>query len=295
MKQSKDNKFIPMTSVSSGKGKEIAADVYYYTNQIVNLVFIGKPQSKNWFLVDAGMPKSGAEIIEVAEERFGKNNPPKGILLTHGHFDHVGSIVHLLKHWQVPVYAHPLELPYLTGAQSYPQPDHTVTGGLLAKIADFYPNEPIDITEAITTLPENGVVPGLPDWQWVATPGHSPGQVAFYRANDGVLIAGDAFVTVKQDSLYKVLLQKEEVNGPPVYLTTNWEAAFESVKKLQQLLPKIAITGHGQAMHGDELQQGLLNLVHNFSTIAVPSHGKFVQENDHHLNQQTNEKDRYSS
>ncbi len=95
-----------MTSVSSGKLREVAPDVAYYTNQIVNLVMIGTPGS-DWVLVDAGMPKSGDEIIKVAEERFGINKPPQAIILTQGHFDHVGSIVDLILKWSVAVYAHP--------------------------------------------------------------------------------------------------------------------------------------------------------------------------------------------
>src|SRR5690606_7308884 len=121
MEQSKDNKMIPMTSVDSGKITEVTEDVAYYTNQIVNLVMIGRPGG-NWVLVDAGVPKSGAEIIQAAESRFGSGNPPQAIILTHGHFDHVGSIVDLLLEWNVPVFAHPLEVPFLTGQQAYPEP-----------------------------------------------------------------------------------------------------------------------------------------------------------------------------
>src|SRR4051812_5446489 len=112
MRQSKDSHGIPMTSLQSGKGYQIKPDIYYYTNQIVNVIFIGQPGKSGWTLVDAGMPNSGGEIIEVAETRFGKDSVPDAIVLTHGHFDHVGSIVHLLDHWKnVPVYAHPLEFP----------------------------------------------------------------------------------------------------------------------------------------------------------------------------------------
>ena len=111
MKQRDDNKIIPMTSISSGKGREVGEDIFYYTNQIVIIVFIGKPGRGKWVLIDAGMPKSGSEIIEAAEERYGKGSRPEAILLTHGHFDHVGGIVELINKWHVPVYAHPLEFP----------------------------------------------------------------------------------------------------------------------------------------------------------------------------------------
>jgi glyoxylase-like metal-dependent hydrolase (beta-lactamase superfamily II) len=277
MHQSDDNHVIPMTSISSGKGREVTSDIYYYTNQIVNLIFLGKPEAGRWVLVDAGMPKSGSEIIEAAEKRFGKGSRPEAIILTHGHFDHVGSIVHLLEQWgNIPVYAHILEFPYLTGQQAYPEPDPSVEGGMLAKISKFYPYEPIDITKVLLPLPVDGSVPGMSAWKWIHTPGHSPGHVSFFRESDRALLAGDAFVTVRQDSFYKVIIQKEEVHGPPRYLTTDWTAAKTSVTTLEALHPAIAITGHGTHMEGAELSKGLQHLVNNFDELAVPDYGKYV-------------------
>src|SRR5437764_1333127 len=40
---------------------------------------------------------------------------PAAVVLTHGHHDHAGAAETLARGWGVPVYAHPLELPYLTG------------------------------------------------------------------------------------------------------------------------------------------------------------------------------------
>ena len=278
MKKNEDDKMIPMTSVSGGKGREVKEDLFYYTNQIVNVVFIGKPNEGDWVLVDAGMPRGGKAIIEAVEERFGKESKPSAIILTHGHFDHVGSIIDLVEKWNVPVYAHPLEFPFLTGKKSYPDPDPSVEGGMLAKISSIYPHEPINIEQVLQPLPEDHSVPSLPEWKWIHTPGHSPGHVSFFRESDKSLIAGDAFVTVKQDSLYKVLVQKEEVHGPPRYLTTDWKAAYASVKELDQLNPALAITGHGTAMQGEELWDGLKFLVMNFEQFAVPDHGKYVDK-----------------
>jgi glyoxylase-like metal-dependent hydrolase (beta-lactamase superfamily II) len=276
MKQSEDNKIIPMTSVDSGKLREVTPDVAYYTNQVVNLIMIGEPGS-SWVLIDAGMPKSGEEIIKVSQERYGEGNPPSAIILTHGHFDHVGSIVALLSEWNVPVYAHPLEFPFLIGEQAYPEPDASVEGGLLAKLSFLYPNEPINIKEVLQSVPAGGHIAELPEWEWIHVPGHSPGQIALFRKADRLLIAADAFVTVKQDSLYRVLIQKKEVCGPPVYLTTDWAAAYNSVKRLAELNPETAICGHGTAMQGAELKEGLNRLINKWNDIAVPSHGKWVK------------------
>ena len=216
--------------------------------------------------------------MEVAEKRFGKNAKPAAIILTHGHFDHVGGIVDLLERWKVPVYAHPLEMPFLTGKEAYPEPDPSVEGGMLAKLSSIYPHEPIDISEVVQELPADQSVPSLPGWKWIHTPGHTRGHVSFFRESDGTLIAGDAFVTVKQDSLYRVLVQKKEIQGPPRYLTPDWSSAKTSVEKISSLRPNLAVTGHGPAMEGEELRKGLQQLVDNFEEIAVPDKGKYIDK-----------------
>lgn len=271
-----DRRFIPMTSIKSRTGREVAKDVFYYTDQIVNIIFIGDPEDDYWFLIDAGLPFAAKEIKRVAESRFGVNSKPQAILLTHGHFDHVGGLVDLVKEWGVPVYAHELEFPYLTGQESYPEPDGTVEGGLLAKISPLYPVEPIQLGNTLHPLPKDGQVPGLDQWRWLHTPGHSPGHVSFFRAKDRMLISGDAFITVRQDSFYNVLMQTPEVNGPPRYLTTDWNEAWRSVEKLFLLNPQIVVPGHGVALQGIPLKEQLKKLVDEFDERAIPDYGKFV-------------------
>ncbi|MGI8893880.1 MAG: MBL fold metallo-hydrolase [Bacteroidia bacterium] len=278
MQQSDDNKSIPITSVWEGQEREERVDLFYYTIQIVNVIFIGNPRQGKWVLVDAGMPKSGSRIISAAEKRFGKDNKPEAIILTHGHFDHVGGIVEILEHWDVPVFAHYKEFPFLTGKENYSVPDTSTEGRLLAKISSVYPHEPVNISKALQPLPEDHTVPALDDWQWVHTPGHSPGHISLFRERDKSLISGDAFVTVRQDSMYKVLIQDKEINGPPRYLTTDWQAAWESVRKLEALQPALVIPGHGSALEGEELTEGLKELADEFDQIAIPDFGKYVNE-----------------
>lgn len=275
--QNTDNIFVPMTSMSAGSLHHVKRGIPYYTNQIVNVVFVKNYNFTEWVLIDAGMPHSGEKIIKEAAKIFPDNPRPVAIILTHGHFDHVGGIVKLIEEWKVPVYAHPLEFPYLTGQRDYPEPDTSVEGGLLAKISSIYPHKSINIEEYLLPLPEDGCVPDLPGWKWLHTPGHSPGHVSFFRPYDKTLIAGDAFITVRADSFYKVLIQKKEINGPPRYLTTDWQEAWKSVKKLEDLKPALAITGHGQAMEGKELEQGLSRLVKEFEDLAIPDYGKFIK------------------
>ncbi|WLD92787.1 MBL fold metallo-hydrolase [Alkalihalobacillus sp. AL-G] len=269
MNEEVENAFLPMTSVSSGKGSLVIHDVYCYTNQIVNICFINIPNNK-WVLIDAGMPKSAEKIIQGAEKQFGKGSWPEAIILTHGHFDHIGSVEALAELWNIPVYAHQLEFPYLTGEQDYPPGDPSVDGGLVSEMSPLFPNHSIDITEKLNPLPADGTVPLLSDWKWIHTPGHTPGHISLFREKDQTLIAGDAFVTVDQESLYKVMTQKKEINGPPAYFTMDWDEAKVSVQTLRDLQPELAITGHGVPMSGNELTRELNKLAENFDTLARP-------------------------
>ncbi|MFC8689659.1 MBL fold metallo-hydrolase [Brevibacillus porteri] len=63
-------------------------------------------------------------ISEVVKKRI-RSAKPKAIVLTHAHFDHIGSLEGLLRMWDVPVYAHQKELPFLTGKEDYPEPDRS--------------------------------------------------------------------------------------------------------------------------------------------------------------------------
>lgn len=278
MKDTMDGRYLPMTSITSGTGLEVTPDVYCFTNQIVNVIFVGKRgKPHHWVLVDTGMPQSTNAILTVAKNRFGKNSRPKAIILTHGHFDHVGAVVDLVRKWQVPVYVHEKELPYVTGQARYLKPDGRVEGGLIAKMSPLFPNEPIDLGDNVHPLPADGTVPNMPDWRWLHTPGHTPGHISLFREKDRTLLAGDAFVTVRQDALYKVITQKKEISGPPRYFTPDWNSAKTSVEKLLALQPKIAVTGHGEPVVGKELKEGLEKLVKYFDDIAVPDYGRYVQ------------------
>ena len=265
---------MPLTSITSGMGFEIVPDVYCFSVQIVNIIFIGNPKESNEFLlIDAGMPGSEEMIMSEAKKRFGENCKLLGVVLTHGHFDHVGALHELLKIWNVPVYAHPLEQPYLTGKSDYPPPN-LKADGLVAKMSPLFPRHSIDISSHLKLLSDDGSIPCLPNWRYIHTPGHTPGHISLFRDSDQVLIAGDAITTVEQESLYDVITQKQEMHGPPAYFTLDWEAAGQSVKKIESLHPKIAITGHGLPMAGEELLSNLTILADNFIQTEVPENIK---------------------
>lgn len=255
--------------------EDVTPDLIRIRYLMANLYLQGTQD--HWVLIDAGLLGAGSAIHKVVAERFG-GAPPTAIIMTHAHFDHTGALRTLLEHWDVPVYAHPLEIPHLTGQADYPSPDPTVGKGALATLSFAYPKGPIDLGERVQPLPLDGSVPGMPGWRWIHTPGHTDGHVSLFREADRCLIVGDAFVTVRQEALTAVLRQKREVHGPPAYFTPDWDASWRSVETLANLRPRIAATGHGTPLRDEALTNGLAALVAGFDRIAIPDHGRYVPD-----------------
>jgi len=239
---------------------------------IVNAYFIGEP-GEPWVLVDAGLPGTAPRLHKEAAAYYG-GRPPEAIVLTHGHFDHTGGARTLAERWGVPVYAHRLELPYLTGRSDYPPPDPTVGGGG-SQLSRLYPKKGTDLSRWVRPLPEDGSVPGAPGWRWLHTPGHTAGHVSLFREADRTLVSGDALITTNQDSFIFMLTKKRELHRPPSYFTPDWEAARRSVETLARLRPQVLAAGHGVPMAGAWLPDAVARFSQSFEP---PRHGRYVPE-----------------
>jgi glyoxylase-like metal-dependent hydrolase (beta-lactamase superfamily II) len=255
---------------------QVTSDVAYQRLAIVNVIFVGEPGSKDWVLIDAGTMGAASLITSAAQKRFG-DAPPRAIVMTHGHFDHFGSLEALVDQWKVPVWVHELEKPYFDGSASYPPPDPGVGGGLIALMSPLFPRGPVNVSEFLHVLPSDGTVPPLPGWKWIHTPGHTPGHVSYWREDDRVLVVGDAFITTAQESAYSVAVQKPEMHGPPKYFTQDFDASKVSVDRLIALEPEIAVVGHGLAMRGSQLRRSLEELSNRWIEVAVPDGGDYVE------------------
>ncbi|MCT2536120.1 MBL fold metallo-hydrolase [Aquibacillus koreensis] len=251
------------------EAEAVYEDVAFYRTLLVNVIMLGKPESDDWLLIDAGIAHYGKRIIAAAEKRYG-NKPPRAIILTHGHFDHVGSAKELAKFWDVPIYAHEQELDFITDKQVYPPADPTVGGGMFSLLSPIFPQRPVNLKKWAKALPDDGSIPFLDEWKYIHTPGHTPGHISLFREKDKTLLSGDAIVTENPESSFAVFFPLKKVYGPPAYFTQDWDLAEESVKKIVDLEPNVVVAGHGLPMEGEQLRKQLRELSSNFLTEAIP-------------------------
>ena len=181
--------------------------MWYLPIVMANVYFLGEKNGP-WVLVDAGVRGGAWRIKQAAMETFGQ--APECIVLTHGHFDHVGGLPQLAQEWNVPVYAHALETPFLNGSADYPPPD--------PRWADSWRRCHACSRTAVSTseficghFPPTESFPDLEEWRWIHTPGpHFRSRVAF-REDDRSLIAGDAVITINQENAAKLMTQAPRV------------------------------------------------------------------------------------
>jgi glyoxylase-like metal-dependent hydrolase (beta-lactamase superfamily II) len=217
-----------------------------------NLYFVRSGSAR--MLVDTGWAASAEQVHKAVQRMLGPGENPRAILLTHLHPDHSGAAGTLARLWQVPVYVHPAELPMAQGRYraDFSMPlDRWVVMPVMRSLP-----APVrrrieaagDISDVVQPLGPGREVPGLPGWNAVPTPGHTPGHVAFWRPSDRVLLSGDAVVTVNLNSLPGILLGRPDLAGPPWYTTWDWKVAMESVDRLANLGPRLLAPGHGRPL-----------------------------------------------
>jgi glyoxylase-like metal-dependent hydrolase (beta-lactamase superfamily II) len=245
---------------------EIAPDVFClgpHGRTQTNIYFVRSGAS--WTLIDTGWAGDEPRILEAVAKLFGPESRPAAILLTHDHPDHGGAAKALAQRWEGPVWMHPAELPIAMGdfsaMERFAGPlDRWLILPIMRAIGRTRREAAIarsSLAEAARALDPSAAVPGLPDWECVPTPGHTPGHISLFRRSDRVLISGDALVTLRVNSPSGFLLGSGGLSAPPRYTSWDWNCARASIDALARLEPNTIGGGHGKPLAGPDTAAAL--------------------------------------
>jgi glyoxylase-like metal-dependent hydrolase (beta-lactamase superfamily II) len=209
-----------------------------------------------WALVDTGWAGDAARTDGAVRSLLGPHVRPAAILLTHCHPDHAGAAAELAAAWGCQVWMHPAERPIAAGnfaaMRTWAGPlDRWVILPVLRAMGTRRREALLarsSLGDLARSLQPGTGVPTLPGWHAVPTPGHTPGHVSYLRRRDGVLLTGDALVTVRVNSLPGLLMGRAGLSGPPWYTTWNSRAAAASIATIAALEPNVVAPGHGLAL-----------------------------------------------
>ncbi len=198
-------------------------------------------------LVDAGFPRTWPAVRQCLADIGRSVSDVRGLVITHGHFDHVGFASRLQRSYGVEVWApaadaHILRHPYryrperwrvlypLTHPRAVP-----VIGSMIAAGALRVPGlEPDHLVEGRTVLD----LPGRPEL--VPTPGHTDGELVVHLPGHDAVLTGDALVTL---DIYTGR------RGPRVVAraaTNDAGTALDALRDVAALGVTAVLPGHGE-------------------------------------------------
>jgi glyoxylase-like metal-dependent hydrolase (beta-lactamase superfamily II) len=181
-------------------------------------------------LVDTMIGRSGKTILAAAQQ---PGAPIVRIVLTHAHGDHIGSLDEL--------------------AAALPNAEVIISARDARPLAGDKSLDPGEPGENIgkgsfpgaKTKPTRTVVPGdrIGSLEVIASPGHTPGHVAFLDTRDRTLICGDAYAT-----LGGVATSAKGSRWFPLPSYAAWHrpTALESARALAAVEPARLAPGHGK-------------------------------------------------
>ena len=138
-----------------------------------NCIVLWNEGSSACWIVDPG--QDVADLTAFLDEQ---GLTPAAVVLTHGHFDHIGAVPGLLAKWpELPVHIGPGDVMMLGHPQNAWPPDYPCAPKPTTLVAD--------LTEG-STLSAGGISAKI-----LSTPGHTPGSVCLYFEDEHLLLTGD--------------------------------------------------------------------------------------------------------
>jgi glyoxylase-like metal-dependent hydrolase (beta-lactamase superfamily II) len=178
-------------------------------------------------LIDTGLGGAADSLLAIARRI---SREIRRVALTHGHQDHVGSLDALRERLgaDVEVLMSDLDARECAG-------EHVIEG----KRRGSWPT--------LATTPDVRLSGGerIGSLEVIATPGHTPGHLAFFDVRDRTLFAGDTFTSYWRTEIPNRLTQPFPLAAMG---TQDRELIVESARALVELDPSLLLVGHGPAV-----------------------------------------------
>lgn len=224
--------------------RNVAAGIHRVEDSHVNWYIVEADEKLT--IVDAGLPTSW-ESLQRALHELGRGKADiEALVLTHGHFDHIGFAERLRAETGVPVYVHENDVPLTRHPRQYgrarPLTRYLLTqfkalpivAGLVANRAWW----PKPVKEVRRMDGGELAVPGAP--RVLFTPGHTLGHCALHFPDRDTVIAGDAMVTLNP---YRGTTGPQIVSGAA---TVDEERALASLSAIADTAVGTVLVGHGE-------------------------------------------------
>lgn len=207
--------------------RELAEDLHLlrgWPPNAINVYLVGE------VLIDAGTRQAEKRIMrQIAGRELSAH------ALTHAHPDHQGSSHAICQRLQIPLWCGQGDVPAME-----------TPGGVFNSQAPSLLNR---LQRRFWTGPPHPVARALVEGDEVAgftvleSPGHSRGQVAYWRESDRVLILGDVLNNVN------VKTGVPGLHEPPAIFTPDPARNRASARRLAALRPQLTCFGHGAPLH----------------------------------------------
>ena len=206
-------------------------------------------QDQGTIMIDGGSPKQAKAFSKALENVSIKPEDVQLIVLTHGHWDHIGSAKEIKEITGAKIAMHHREKEWLEKSLKPMPPAVTTWGHIFGSIIKaFLPFIRIPATDVDVVLGDEEVslaeygIPG----KVVYTPGHSSGSVSV------LLETGDAFVGDMAMNKFPLRLSP----GLPIF-AEDWEQLMESWKLLLARGAKTIYPSHGEPFPSDIIREAL--------------------------------------
>lgn len=190
------------------------------------LIFNGKDA----ILVDTCWEKYRQKVLDACEPF-----QLRLLVLTHGHLDHMENAAFLSRSFNIPIAMHRADLDLLKDNLNQSLSAHSILGKIVlaASIKIFQMVEHIPEITPTVFLDEGDSLDayGIPGVRIVGLPGHTNGSIGLDVAGQD-LIVGDALMNMVYPTVSMLYHDKE--------------AMRQSVKKIEQLGPRLIHFGHGK-------------------------------------------------